>query len=179
MSKLDDKKHNLNDFVSDYWNRHRITLGDGNIELKLDLSPEVSWHLSSEEATYLTQLFGNLRSNAVKAIWDVEQEEEYYESAEKFIRAKGEIVVATRKGNDGVEISVSDNGHGIPDGRIDDVLKGLWSKRTKPVDREIRGMHLIHQAVDRLGGSVNLESEYGKGTTVYIYLPPGCYGHCS
>ena len=171
ISNLDDEHNNLNDFVSDYWNRQKEKLGAGNIELKLDLSPEVSWHLSSEEAHYLTQLFGNLRSNAVKAIWDVEQEEEYYENAEKFMNVKGEIVVTTRKVNDRVEISVSDSGHGIPNGHIDDALKGLWSKRTKPVDREIRGMHLIHQAIDKLGGSVNLESEYGKGTTVYIHLP--------
>ena len=85
----------------------------------------------------------------------------------------------TRKGDDGVEISISDNGHGIPNEHIDDVLKGRWSKRTKSVDREIRGMHLIHQAIEKLGGSVKLESEYGRGTTVYIYLPPRRYGQCN
>ena len=82
MSKLNDGKHDLNDFVSDYWNRHRTSLEDGNIELNLDLSPRVSRDLSSQEAPYLTQIFGNVRSNAVKAIWNVEQEEEYYEGAE-------------------------------------------------------------------------------------------------
>lgn len=51
MSKLDDEKHDLNDFVSDYWNRHRTTLEDGNIELKLELSQKVSRDLSSEEAS--------------------------------------------------------------------------------------------------------------------------------
>lgn len=179
MSKLNDGKHDLNDFVSDYWNRHRTSLEDGNIELNLDLSPRVSRDLSSQEAPYLTQIFGNVRSNAVKAIWNVEQEEEYYEGAGKFRNVIGEILVMTRKGDDGVEISISDNGHGIPNEHIDDVLKGRWSKRTKSVDREIRGMHLIHQAIEKLGGSVKLESEYGKGTTVYIYLPPRRYGQCN
>ena len=51
MPKLDDEKHDLNDFVSDYWNRHPTTLEDGNIELKLELSPKVSRDLSSEEAS--------------------------------------------------------------------------------------------------------------------------------
>lgn len=163
--------YEVNDYVSEYWKNQKELLNFENIEVKIDLSPEVSRDLTPSERPYLTQIFGNLRSNAVKAIWNVEQEEEYYENREKFSDIKGEIIVKTRKLNDKIEISVSDNGHGIPKEHIDDVLKGLWSKRTKPVRRKIRGMHLIHDALDKLDGSIKLESEYGKVTTVYIYLP--------
>lgn len=166
-----EDKYDLNDFISEYWSKSNEGLNFENIELEVELSSEVSSSLTISEKLYLSRIFGNLRSNALKAIWNVEQEEEYFENKEKFLDIKGKITVRTRKVNDVIELSISDNGHGIPKEHIDDVLKGTWSKRNKPVSRKIRGMHLIHDALNRLGGSIKLESEYGKGTTFYIYLP--------
>ena len=160
----------LNGVISEYWSKSNERLNFENIELEVELSSDISRYLTTSEKFSLTQIFGNLRSNALKAIWGVEQEEEYHENKEEFSDIKGRITVRTRRVDNVIEISISDSGHGIPKEHIDDVLKGIWSKRTKPINRKIRGMHLVRDALDRLGGSVKLESESGKGTTFYLYL---------
>lgn len=161
----------LNSFVLEHWRKWNECLCPENIAIDVKTSTEVTRRLTDEEKHFLTQIFGNVRSNSIKAIWGVEQEEEYYENRERFPDINGKIIVSTRKIDGETEISISDNGHGIPAERIDDVLKGVWSKRIRPVRRKTRGIHLIHDALSRLNGSMKLESEYGKGTTVYIYLP--------
>lgn len=158
--------YDLSTCISDYWNAFDYD----NIEIEVEISDEVSRTLTKEERDDLTQIFANLRSNAIKAIWGVEQEEEYTEHPEDHPDVAGKIMVTARRVDDLIEISIVDNGHGIQAGHIEQVLAGTWSKRLKPVKRTVRGMHLIHRALDRLGGSIQLESEYGSGTTFYVYL---------
>lgn len=159
--------YDLNRFIWDYWNAFNYE----NVQIKVRLSDAVSKRLTMLQTRYLRRIFGNLRSNALKAIWCVDQEEEYYDNKGQFSNIAGRITVTTRRVGNLIEIAVSDNGHGIPEEHIEDVLKGTWSKRTRPVNRTVRGIHLIHDALSKLGGLIKLESEYGKGTTFYLYLP--------
>jgi len=84
---------------------------------------------------------------------------------------KGKIVVSTVRDQDSVEISVSDNGAGIPEAVRARVFEPFFT--TKPVGKGTgQGLGLAHTAiVRRHGGKIWFQSELGKGTTFYIRIP--------
>jgi signal transduction histidine kinase len=69
-----------------------------------------------------------------------------------------------------IEVSVSDNGAGIPvellqQGRL--FQKGMTTKQYG----NGLGLYLIKQTVEELGGTIDVQSEVGKGTTFTVRLP--------
>jgi len=86
-------------------------------------------------------------------------------------QGKGKIVVSTVRGQDSAEISVSDNGAGIPEATRSRIFEPFFT--TKEVGKGTgQGLALAHTAiVRRHGGKIWFDSEVGKGTTFYIVLP--------
>jgi PAS domain S-box-containing protein len=80
------------------------------------------------------------------------------------------VNVSVKDVNDFVRIQVSDNGQGIPEEvqqRIFDMFyKGNYSSTGTGL-----GLYITRVAVERLGGTITVTSNYGQGTTVTIYLP--------
>jgi PAS domain S-box-containing protein len=85
--------------------------------------------------------------------------------------AKGAIVIRSRRDSSGVEISVQDDGCGIPveiQSRIFDLFF-----TTKEVGKGTgQGLSLAHAiVVKRHGGRIWFETKVGKGTTFFVHLP--------
>jgi signal transduction histidine kinase len=99
----------------------------------------------------LEQLFLNLIRNAAQAL-----------------EAGGEATVAACPRDGWIEATVSDNGTGIPAPELSRVFEPLFSTRPEgtglglPIARRIAVAH---------GGTLDLESEVGRGTTVTVRLP--------
>ncbi len=71
---------------------------------------------------------------------------------------------------DYVEISFTDNGCGIPSER----LKALFDDYTTTKKRGLGlGLAISKTLVEQMGGSIEVESEVGKGTTFYLRFPAG------
>ncbi len=67
-------------------------------------------------------------------------------------------------------LSVSDTGQGIPKNIVDQIFEPYFT--TKKIGKGSGlGLAVIHGIVEDYGGAINVESELGKGTTFYIYLP--------
>jgi PAS domain S-box-containing protein len=89
----------------------------------------------------------------------------------------GTVTIATRNlaayepdGRDHVAISVSDVGLGIAPDVLDKVFDPPFT--TKPVGKGTGlGLSQVHGFAHQAGGTVRVESELGKGTTVTILLP--------
>ena len=86
-------------------------------------------------------------------------------------REKGQITVRTRMSGDDVEISVSDNGNGIPEAIRNRVFEPFFT--TKEVGKGTgQGLALAYTVVvKKHGGKIWFETEVGKGTTFFITLP--------
>ncbi len=71
---------------------------------------------------------------------------------------------------DYVEISFADNGCGIPSER----LKALFDDYTTTKKKGLGlGLAISKTLVEQMGGSIEVESEVGKGTTFYLRFPAG------
>jgi CheY-like chemotaxis protein len=86
----------------------------------------------------------------------------------------GRITIATRNvtrpEGDGVTLSVSDTGHGIPHEVLKRVFEPFFT--TKPTGKGTGlGLSQIHGYAVQSGGSAKIESEVEKGTTVELWLP--------
>jgi signal transduction histidine kinase len=75
-----------------------------------------------------------------------------------------------RDGAQGVEVTVRDTGCGIPEELLCRVVEPFFT--TKPPGESIGlGLSLAHRFIDAHGGSLNIESQLGRGTTVRMWLP--------
>lgn len=107
----------------------------------------------------LEQLFLNLMQNAAQAL-----------------EPGGEATVLARATGGRIEVTVSDNGTGIPERELSRVFEPLFSTRPEgtglglPIARRIAVAHR---------GTLDLESEAGKGTTVRVQLPQAPSGHAA
>ena len=84
---------------------------------------------------------------------------------------KGTIRVSTLNLGDQVEVRISDTGGGIPDKLRSRIFEPFFT--TKQVGKGTgQGLAIAHSTiVDKHGGTIELESEIGKGTTFIIRLP--------
>lgn len=110
----------------------------------------------------LNQVILNLIINAAHAIADVIAEN----STEK-----GLIKVSTRLKENWAEIQISDSGPGIPEEIRHRIFDPFFT--TKEVGKGTgQGLAISHTViVEKHGGTLNLETQEGKGTTFSIYLP--------
>ena len=80
----------------------------------------------------------------------------------------GEIRLATRLVDGRVEISIHDNGVGIPHGDLERVFEALYS--TKPEGVGL-GLSLSRHLARANQGSIGIDSQAGRGTVVTLVLP--------
>ena len=80
----------------------------------------------------------------------------------------GKILVEVKRGRDAAQIVVSDNGRGM-DGR--ELARALNGKAGEDGTRSGLGLPLARQLVEAHGGTLDLQSRKGAGTTATIVLP--------
>lgn len=127
-------------------------------ELGIELSllpnsglPERSRYLSTNE---LVTVVGNLLENAMEAVDRVPGGTD---------RA---VAVQITEDDRGLLVMVSDTGEGIPQENLPHIFENGFS--TKSGSGRGVGMNLIRQIVDRHGGSIEVDTEPGSGTTITI-----------
>ncbi len=85
------------------------------------------------------------------------------------MRAGGELVVATRRVDGGVELSVADSGPGVPAAEREKIFRPFYT--TKHAGTGL-GLAIVRQIVDRHGGRVAL-AEREAGAEFLVSLPVG------
>ncbi|MFT3771082.1 MAG: ATP-binding protein [Minicystis sp.] len=105
----------------------------------------------------LGQVFLNLLLNAAHACGERAAEQH-------------EIRLVVRRAEDRVIVEVQDDGEGIPPEHLGRLFDPFFT--TKPASAGMGlGLSICHTLVTRLGGEIRVESELGRGTTVFVALP--------
>ena len=87
----------------------------------------------------------------------------------KFTEAKGKIIITCQKDGQKVKLSISDNGIGIPEDKLKVILnrkEHFTTIGTRHEQGTGLGLGLAFKFINQTGGSFNIKSEPGKGTTV-------------
>jgi signal transduction histidine kinase len=71
---------------------------------------------------------------------------------------------------DAVEIVISDTGTGIPSHELDKIFEPFYTTKSEGTGL---GLPMVQRIIDDHGGTVDIKSKEGKGTTFYIKLPVG------
>ena len=80
------------------------------------------------------------------------------------------VIVSTKKNNGKVEISVKDNGNGIPQKVLDKIFQPFFT--TKPTGQGTGlGLSLSYDIVKAHGGELKVETKEGEGSEFIIQLP--------
>jgi two-component system phosphate regulon sensor histidine kinase PhoR len=97
------------------------------------------------------------------------------DNAIKFNRPGGEVRIScARTPNGQIQISVCDTGIGIPSehlGRIFERFYRVDKARSRPAGGTGLGLPIVKEIVSRMGGTVNVESQLGRGSTFTVALP--------
>ena len=101
----------------------------------------------------LNQVFMNILVNAAQAV-----------------KESGEINISTRTENGNVKIKISDDGEGIPKENIPKIFDPFFT--TKEVGKGSGlGMNVAYNIVKKHNGTIDVDSEVGKGSTFTIRIP--------
>ena len=80
----------------------------------------------------------------------------------------GLLTLQTDAGSDGVVVSVSDSGAGIPPETLSRIFEPFYTTKKKGTGL---GLMIVQRIVRAHGGRIELESQVGRGTTFRIWLP--------
>ena len=80
----------------------------------------------------------------------------------------GVITVRTTRSNGFAEIAISDTGEGIKPELIFKIFDPLFTTKTKGTGL---GLAVCQQIVSKHGGTIEVESQLGKGSTFKVKLP--------
>lgn len=105
----------------------------------------------------LEQAFVNLLDNAIK-----------------FNRPGGEVRVEVRRESDLVRIAIEDTGIGIPSDDLPRIFERFYrvdKARSREVGGTGLGLSIVKHVLERMGGSICVDSQLGKGSTFTVLLP--------
>jgi signal transduction histidine kinase len=125
-----------------------------NIVVSTDLDPELPKILCTSE---IHQVWTNLLTNACDAIEEMEAD------------YQGEISISTRKKEDGVLVTVADNGIGIPECNLDRIFDPFFT--TKEIGKGTGlGLSIVSGIIKKHNGTTRVRS--GEGRTVFEVVLP-------
>ncbi len=91
------------------------------------------------------------------------------ENAGDAIAEQGRIAVTTRAGGTrNVEIRIADNGTGVAEDVLPEIFEPYFSTRSNALGL---GLNIAHDIIKAHGGSINVRTAAGSGTSVIISLP--------
>ena len=104
----------------------------------------------------IEQVFTNLIANAIK-----------YRNPEKAC----EISVSCEESGDDIAFSVDDNGLGISEENLKNIYKTFYRVNNDDVKGEGLGLTIANRIVERHGGSLEVSSKLGEGSSFKVILP--------
>ena len=124
---------------------------------KIHLEKNAQENILYADRIHLTNIIYNLVDNALK-----------------YSEQKPTIKISTENINDGIQISVSDNGIGISKENQKKIFETFYRVPAGNI-HNVKGFGLglsyVKTAIEKHGGTINVESEIGKGSTFSIFFP--------
>ncbi len=167
MSLIDKKDFNLNIREVDVHEIIRRAVKNIRLQVekrqgKIEVSLNAEQALISNDEIHLYNIINNLLDNAIK-----------------YSDNKPQIIVSTENINNGIRISVQDNGVGISKEAQEKIFDKFFRVSTGNI-HNVKGFGLglsyVKAIVLAFKGNLSLESKPGKGSIFHVFLPLGAGG---
>ncbi|MCO1603037.1 sensor histidine kinase [Desulfosporosinus nitroreducens] len=135
----------------DYIRASRLSGTNLKVDIELEGEPQSSLYINKIR---LTRAIINLIDNALDAIQG---------------RENGRVVLRAKTLQNTVKLEVEDNGYGI----LANDVKSIWKTGYSTKNHPGVGLAFVQKVAEGHEGSVNIKSEVGQGTKVWITLPLG------
>ncbi|MCA9624973.1 MAG: response regulator, partial [Myxococcales bacterium] len=145
----------LQALMSDVARSLALRAHEKHLELVFSIAVDLPAGLRGD-ALRLRQVLVNLVSNAIK------------------FTEVGEVVVSVTRRRDKIRFTVSDTGIGIPEERQRDIFEAFTQvdgSTTRRFAGTGLGLTITSRLVEAMGGTINLSSQVGHGTTFVVELP--------
>lgn len=152
---LDDEDINVLGLVESVKRLIRSKADEREVEINIEAVNDLP-KLRGDERL-IRQVLLNLLSNAVK-----------------FSDPQGRILISITV-DDGMNLSITDRGIGIPEERLDDIIEPFGQVTDPRVNKGQGtglGLPIAKAMMDMHGGSLEILSKVGEGTTVICHFPP-------
>ena len=159
LSRLEAGKMNLNLNNSDIMAFFRVLAG--NFESYAE-SKNIRFHVQYSHTQFFTtfdkdkleQTINNLLSNAFK-----------------FTPEEGDVWLNVEKIEDMLEVTVRDNGIGIPEKQLEHIFDRFYQVESKPFEGAGIGLALAREIIELHKGTLQVSSEPGKGSVFVVRIP--------
>jgi signal transduction histidine kinase len=131
-----------------------LKFNHGATSISLDYARDES-HVLITDYSQMKLILRNLIGNAVK-YHNLDQPNPY-------------IRIAFRRYDDYVEISIADNGQGIRTENLPKIFE-MFYRASDTTEGTGLGLYIVSEALNRVKGSISVESVYGSGTTFTIQM---------
>ena len=150
------KKINLGDLLKDIVDFLGTMARNKQQALTLEVAGEPAPSLKADPIA-LESIFGNLISNAIN-----------------YTQEKGEIRVKIEYTGINLRVTVSDNGFGIEERHLDKIFDRFYrvkNDKTRYITGTGLGLPIVKSLVDSIGGFIDVDSTFGKGTSFTVIIP--------
>ncbi|MEB8345390.1 ATP-binding protein [Flavobacteriaceae bacterium KMM 6898] len=152
-TKISTEKINFEELIGSVWESLKYMNIKYNPKSTINITQDADFY---SDKNRLEIILGNLVSNAIK----------YYDNnkMERFVNI---TVTADAKS---ANIIIEDNGIGIGKEHIDKIFE-MFYRATKLSTGSGMGMYIVKETLDRLHGTIEIESELNKGSKFSISIP--------
>jgi len=153
-AKFNMQDNSINSIAENVYNTMAATVKKNGLDFRLALDsslPRITF-----DSDRMIQVFTNLVSNAMK------------------FTEKGSITISTRRIENSIRVSVADTGCGIKQedmSKLFQQFQQLSSGGNRRTGGTGLGLAISKDIVEKHGGRIWVESEFGKGTTFHLLLP--------
>jgi two-component system, OmpR family, sensor histidine kinase VicK len=154
---IDQRAINVRLLLLDLVERFVVRTRQQNIHAVIDVPPDDQLPLIWADRDGVIQVLDNLMSNALK-----------------YSNAGTSIMLRAHRLDDWVRIEVEDQGIGIPTRDLERIFERFYrvdKARSRSMGGTGLGLSIVRQIINAHGGTIDIESEWKKGTTVSFTLP--------
>ncbi len=141
----------INVLIEEIISKSKFSIGKKDISIKRSIDKDLP-NIFVDKAQ-IDEVISNLVINAIQAF-----------------TGKGEITIKTRANSSSIYIEVTDDGPGIPKENIEKIFRPFYSSKGYGKGTGL-GLSIAKRIINEHGGSIQVRSLAGKGTTFTIYIP--------
>ena len=156
MLRLHPAPRDLTELAQQVVLAHQPAADTAGVALTADVQGAAT---ASVDSARIRQALGNLVSNAIR-----------------FTPPGGNVVVGVRRGDDGYNLTVTDNGTGIADEHLPHLFDRFYraeQSRSRSTGGSGLGLAITKHLAEAHGGRITVTSRLGSGSTFTIWIPAG------